>query len=135
MEEKKMGIYKKAQVKRMILGLKPLCRKIDSLNKKIEDLMAEKEEVVKSMDSINKAIIAFAGDEFTDEVEALIFEMLKTPTPQAREVENKTEGEPQEQSKEEAPAEETENSKEEPEAGEKEQVSEETVASKWIRID
>lgn len=135
MEEKKMGIYKKAQVKRMILGLKPLCRKIDSLNKKIEDLMAEKEEVVKSMDSINKAIIAFAGDEFTDEVEALIFEMLKTPTPQAREVENKTEGEPQEQSKEEAPAEETENSKEEPEAGEKEQVSEETVASEWIRID
>lgn len=135
MEEKKMGIYKKAQVKRMILGLKPLCRKVDSLNKKIEDLMAEKEEVVKSMDSINKAIIAFAGDEFTDEVEALIFEMLKTPTPQAREVENKTEGEPQEQSKEEAPAEETENSKEEPEAGEKEQVSEETVASKWIRID
>ena len=72
---------------------------------------------------------------FADEVEALIFEMLKTPTPQAREVENKTEGEPQEQSKEEAPAEETENSKEEPEAGEKEQVSEETVASKWIRID
>ena len=135
MEEKKMGIYKKAQVKRMILGLKPLCRKVDSLNKKIEDLMAEKEEVVKSMDSINKAIIAFAGDEFTDEVEALIFEMLKTPTPQAREVENKTEGEPQEQSKEEAPAEETENSKEEPEAGEKEQVSEETVASKWIRMD
>jgi hypothetical protein len=135
MEEKKMGIYKKAQVKRMILGLKPLCRKIDSLNKKIEDLMAEKEEVVKSMDSINKAIIAFAGNEFTDEVEALIFEMLKTPTPQAREVENKTEGEPQEQSKEEAPAEETENSKEEPEAGEKEQASEETVASKWIRID
>lgn len=104
MEEKKMGIYKKAQVKRMILGLKPLCRKVDSLNKKIEDLMAEKEEeVVKSMDSINKAIIAFAGNEFADEVEALIFEMLKTPTPQAREVENKTEGEPQEQSKEEAP--------------------------------
>lgn len=135
MEEKKMGIYKKAQVKRMILGLKPLCRKIDSLNKKIEDLMVEKEEVVKSMDSINKAIIAFAGDEFTDEVEALIFEMLKTPTPQAREVENKTEGESQEQSIEEAPAEETENSKEGPEAGEKEQVSEETVASKWIRID
>lgn len=135
MEEKKMGIYKKAQVKRMILGLKPLCRKVDSLNKKIEDLMAEKEEVVKSMDSINKAIIAFAGDEFTDEVEALIFEMLKTPTPQAREVENKTEGEPQEQSKEEAPAEETENSKEEPEAGEKEQVSEETAASKWIKKD
>lgn len=130
-----MGIYKKAQVKRMILGLKPLCRKVDSLNKKIEDLMAEKEEVVKSMDSINKAIITFAGNEFADEVEALIFEMLKTPTPQAREVENKTEGEPQEQSKEEAPAEETENSKEEPEAGEKEQVSEETVASKWIRID
>lgn len=135
MEEKKIGIYKKAQVKRMILGLKPLCRKVDSLNKKIEDLMAEKEEVVKSMDSINKAIIAFAGNEFTDEVEALIFEMLKTPTPQARGVENKTEGEPQEQSKEEAPAEETENSKEEPEAGEKEQVSEETVASKWIRMD
>lgn len=130
-----MGIYKKAQVKRMILGLKPLCRKVDSLNKKIEDLMAEKEEVVKSMDSINKAIIALAGNEFADEVEALIFEMLKTPTPQAREVENKTEGEPQEQSKEEAPAEETENSKEEPEAGEKEQVSEETVASKWIRMD
>lgn len=135
MEEKKMGIYKKAQVKRMILGLKPLYRKIDSLNKKIEDLMAEKEEVVKSMDSINKAIIAFAGNEFTDEVEALIFEMLKTPTPQAREVENKTEGESQEQSIEEAPAEETENSKEEPEAEEKEQASEETVASKWIRID
>lgn len=135
MEEKKMGIYKKAQVKRMILGLKPLCRKVDSLNKKIEDLMAEKEEVVKSMDSINRAIIAFAGDEFTDEVEALIFEMLKTPTPQAREVENKAEGEPQEQSKEEAPAEETESSKEEPEAGEKEQVSEETVASKWIKKD
>lgn len=130
-----MGIYKKAQVKRMILGLKPLCRKIDSLNKKIEDLMAEKEEVVKSMDSINKAIIAFAGNEFADEVEALISEMLKTPTPQAREVENKVEGESQEQSIEEAPAEETENSKEEPEAGEKEQVSEETVASKWIRID
>lgn len=135
MEEKKMGIYKKAQVKRMILGLKPLCRKIDSLNRKIEDLMAEKEEVVKSMDSINKAIIAFAGNEFADEIEALTFEMLKTPTPQAREVENKAEGESQEQSKEEAPAEETENSKEEPEAGEKEQVSEETVASKWIRMD